>query len=82
MGHGQLEIGPFLGKGTHWVCWAGLLKCVACSNSWTPEKSKATAVKTPQRMTVNVWKVREPMTSSAPEKVAVSIDPMLQCCSC
>ena len=55
-------------------CVGQLLKCVTCSRSWTSKKRKVTAVKAPQRMMVNLWKVKAPMTLSAPTLVAVSID--------
>lgn len=47
-----MELGTFLEEGevgVYWICWPGLLKCVACSKSWTPEKMKVIAVKAPQR---------------------------------
>lgn len=68
--------------GTYWVCWPGLLKCVACSTSWMPANRKVAAVKAPQRMMVELRKVRDPTTGSAPKMVAVSIDSIFRCCCC
>ena len=39
--------------GCYWVCWPGLLKCVACRNSWTVEQRTVNAVKAPQRIMVS-----------------------------
>ena len=61
MGGVQREGARFWARGgTYWVCWPGLLKCVACSKSWMPERKKVAAVKVPQSKMVNLWNVKEP----------------------